>query len=274
MLARHALLLTTPSISLRLPRLCRHYPPKSFPVISFADHHPLNPMESYLFKNHGGQGAPSLSPLPTRRPSRDEKPVTATPLDSALTNSDARNSFRMLSYENSRVSLALSSLFSLFAPRVFHNSFAIKRFRTLSKNSRVTPIPLPHCPPIPLSSQQIFEVAQLFPQQIQLPCQALNFRLGAPVHGVVQFTSHAILHVLPVLAHHDDRRLNGREQRQNEIQQDKWIGIPGRPAHAYVDRRIDAAQDEKTNNKGPRPAEQHHGVRDAFGQRRFCFDHF
>ncbi len=32
---------------------------------------------------------------------------------------------------------ALSFLFSLFAQRVFHNSFAIKRIRTLFKNSRV-----------------------------------------------------------------------------------------------------------------------------------------
>jgi hypothetical protein len=70
------------------------------------------------------------------RPSRDEKPVTATPLDSALTNRDARNPFRIRSYETWGVSLAPSSLFSLFAPRLFHNSFAIKRFRTLSKNSR------------------------------------------------------------------------------------------------------------------------------------------
>ena len=33
---------------------------------------------------------------------------------------------------------ALSSLFSLFAPRVFHNSFAFKRIHTLSRNSRVS----------------------------------------------------------------------------------------------------------------------------------------
>ncbi len=32
---------------------------------------------------------------------------------------------------------SLASLFSLFAQRVFHNSFAIRRFRTLSKNCRV-----------------------------------------------------------------------------------------------------------------------------------------
>ena len=70
---------------------------------------------------------------------RDENHVTATPLDSALTNCDARNSFRMRFYENCRVSLTPSPLFSLFAQRVFHNSFALKSFRTLSKNSRVWP---------------------------------------------------------------------------------------------------------------------------------------
>jgi catechol 2,3-dioxygenase-like lactoylglutathione lyase family enzyme len=37
------------------------------------------------------------------------------------------------------VSLFLSSLFSLFAKSVIHNSFPLKRLRTLSKNSRVYP---------------------------------------------------------------------------------------------------------------------------------------
>src|SRR5713101_4624834 len=68
----HAVLLT-PSISFRLPLLCldrrfrsgRNYPPKSFPVISFADPHPLTPLESYRFINQGGEGCPSLSPLTT-----------------------------------------------------------------------------------------------------------------------------------------------------------------------------------------------------------------
>src|SRR6266403_1103655 len=34
---------------------------------------------------------------------RDEKPVTASPLESAFTNCDARNSFRIRFYENCRV---------------------------------------------------------------------------------------------------------------------------------------------------------------------------
>jgi hypothetical protein len=83
----------------------------------------------------------------------DEDPVTTTPLESAFTNRDARNPFRIRFYENAGVvvsltknhkrslefvfsSRALCSLFSLFAPRVFHNSFALKRFRTLSENRR------------------------------------------------------------------------------------------------------------------------------------------
>src|SRR5216684_578689 len=40
---------------------------------------------------------------PSRHRHRDEKPVTASPLESAFTNPDARNSFRMRIYENSRV---------------------------------------------------------------------------------------------------------------------------------------------------------------------------
>ena len=41
-------------------------------------------------------------------PSRDEKLVTATPFDSALTNCDFSKSFRIRSYTNCRVSPALS----------------------------------------------------------------------------------------------------------------------------------------------------------------------
>jgi len=71
-----------------------------------------------------------------------------------LSFSVSSKSFACHSYENCRVSppspiknfksylrfafpgRALCSLFSLLAPRVFHNSLAIKRFHTLSENSR------------------------------------------------------------------------------------------------------------------------------------------
>src|SRR5258708_16042488 len=99
---------------------------------------------------------------------RDENPVTASPLqlctfarflreESALTNCDARNSFKFCFYENCRVVLvflskdpgfnlnlvfpsrALGPLFSLFAPRAFYNSFPFRSIHTLSKNGGVAP---------------------------------------------------------------------------------------------------------------------------------------
>jgi hypothetical protein len=94
-------------------------------IISFADHHPLNPVVSYRYINIGGQGPGSssyfpstyvsvnsapwvasvLNPIPLfLPPSRDEKPVTATPSKSTVTNCDARNSFGIRFYENCRVS--------------------------------------------------------------------------------------------------------------------------------------------------------------------------
>ncbi len=49
-------------------------------------------------------------------PSRDEKSVTASPLESTLTNCDTRKSFRIRFYENCRVSLSRSPpLFTLCA---------------------------------------------------------------------------------------------------------------------------------------------------------------
>jgi hypothetical protein len=94
-------------------------------IISFADPHPLNPVVSYRYINIGGQGPGSssyflstyvsvnsapwvasvLNPIPLfLPPSRDEKPVTATPSKSTVTNCDARNSFGIRFYENCRVS--------------------------------------------------------------------------------------------------------------------------------------------------------------------------
>src|SRR5882762_7549967 len=56
-----------PSSNLSAARL-PHYPSKSFPLNIFADHHPLNPVASILYKNIGGRETPttfhSLSPIP------------------------------------------------------------------------------------------------------------------------------------------------------------------------------------------------------------------
>src|SRR2546427_848711 len=121
--------------------------------------------------------------------------------------------------------------------------------------------------------QQILDVAHLFPKQIQLPRQALNFGLGAPVNGVIQFAAHAIFPVLPVLAHHNDRSLDGCEQGQNQIQQNKRIRIPGYFAQDYIERGIDAADHQKANDEGPGSSNLNHGVGDPFGDCLLLLDH-
>jgi hypothetical protein len=86
---------------------------------------------------------------------RDEKPVPASLLESALTKRDARNPFRFRSYENCRVSprpelsflnfyfnfsaspRSLSFLFALFVQRVKAYPFVCNDFCTLSKNCQV-----------------------------------------------------------------------------------------------------------------------------------------
>jgi len=52
---RHAVL-QTPSLSSRLPRPFRYGFPNSHGITSFADHHPLTPLESYRFKNEDPAG--------------------------------------------------------------------------------------------------------------------------------------------------------------------------------------------------------------------------
>ena len=55
----------------------------------------------------------------------------------------------------------------------------------------------------------IFYILDLVQDQIHAARQGLNLRLRAPVDFEIQLAADAIFSVLPILAHHDDRRLNG-----------------------------------------------------------------
>src|SRR5258708_7756317 len=61
---------------------------------------------------------------------------------------------------------------------------------------------------------QIFQVADLFADQIQLASQSLNFRLRSPVYIEVELAANPIFLVLTVLAHHDDGSLNRGQHRE------------------------------------------------------------
>ena len=80
------------------------FTPKSLPLNSFADPHPLNSVVSYLYKNIGG-GVAMWSPYHRHVTKNPSLQLLYFP---HLQGCDARNSFRICSYANCRVSFGLS----------------------------------------------------------------------------------------------------------------------------------------------------------------------
>ena len=109
-------------------------------------------------------------------------------------------------------------------------------------------------------AHQFLDVLQLFAQEIQLARQALDLRFGAPVDGVIQLAAQAVLGVLPVLAHHDHRRLHRCQHGEKQIQQDERVRIPRLPAEPHVDGGVDDQHEAEGNDEGPRSAESRHLV--------------
>ena len=91
--------------------------PNSNGITSFADPYPLSLITSYRYKNHRGVGSLSHAALDSsshfhHMRHRDENSFSPTPFKSAtsdtLCHRDARNPFRIRSYENTGVSLTIS----------------------------------------------------------------------------------------------------------------------------------------------------------------------
>src|SRR5271155_3149137 len=109
----------------------------------------LTPLDATLTKNPGVGRTPCSKPanLPTCKLASDlcpnSFPLTflATPHQLTPLLSHSYKNHRGVGVENIP-SPALGSLFALLDQRVFHNSFAIRYFHTLSKNSRVAYPPL------------------------------------------------------------------------------------------------------------------------------------
>src|SRR5438270_11631490 len=56
---------------------------------------------------------------------------------------------------------------------------------------------------------------------VQMP----NLKLGFQIDFVIVFRAQTISRFGAVLAHHDDRRLDGGETGENQIEKDEWIWI-------------------------------------------------
>lgn len=61
-------------------------------------------------------------------------------------------------------------------------------------------------------------------QLIEFRDEMANFQFGFQIHAIVVLSLQAILCLLPVLTHHDDRRPQSREAGQNKIEQNIGVG--------------------------------------------------
>ena len=84
------------------------------------------------------------------------------------------------------------------------------------------------------------DVAYYVGEVVELAAEGLDFGFGAAVDFEVEFAAEAVAGVLAVLAHHDDRRLDGGEHGEEEVEQDEGVGVPG---FAAVGEQVDVEAD-------------------------------
>ena len=72
-----------------------------------------------------------------------------------------------------------------------------------------------------LPAPAVFSPVRTALQEWHLIIKILDHDLGFEIDLVIIFRAAAVLFLLPVLAHHDERRLDRRDAGQNQIQQDK-----------------------------------------------------
>src|SRR5207245_2000353 len=76
-------------------------------------------------------------------------------------------------------------------------------------------------------AEQVLDVTDLVADQVDLVREALDPGFRAAVDFVVEFASQPVFFILPVLAHHDDGRLNRRQHGEKQVEQDERIAVPG-----------------------------------------------
>lgn len=90
-------------------------------------------------------------------------------------------------------------------------------------------------------------------QRVDLFVQAQDFQFGLQVHLIVVGGGLAVLFGLAVLRHHDDRRLERGQHRQDQVEQDEGVGVRHRIAE-YEDRveqHPGKDQQEEEDDEGP-----------------------
>src|SRR5579875_3451045 len=76
------------------------------------------------------------------------------------------------------------------------------------------------------AAQAVVKVVHFVGEEMQLARQPLDLGFGAAVHLEIQLGADAVLRVLSVLTHHDDRCLDGCQHGKKQVEQDKRIRVP------------------------------------------------
>ena len=74
------------------------------------------------------------------------------------------------------------------------------------------------------SPSAVFQCGLSGQDGIDLVVEILDHDLRLEVDLIIVLCTTAVLFLLPVLAHHDERRLNGRDAGEHEVQQNERIG--------------------------------------------------
>ena len=116
------------------------------------------------------------------------------------------------------------------------------------------------------TAEMFVQVVELVVKKVDFAGKGLDFGFGAAVDFEVEFGAQAVAGVLAVLAHHDDRGLDGGEHREKEIEQNEGVRVPGAPFEQDVDGGIDGQDNGEGDDEGPRAAKGCDAVGDAFAE--------
>src|SRR5579872_7561523 len=122
-------------------------------------------------------------------------------------------------------------------------------------------------------TQKIFHIVDFLAEQIQLSRETLDFGFRPAVHVEIEFTSQAVLHILSVLAHHDDGRLDGCEHGEKQVEQDERIRVPGGAAQQDIDGAVNDEDHAEDDDEGPGAAPPRHRIGDPFAEGGLRFYH-
>ena len=119
--------------------------------------------------------------------------------------------------------------------------------------------------PVVLAAQ---EVIDLF---VQVP----DLELGLEIDLVIVFAAQSIPRFATVLAHHDDRRLQGGERGEDQVHQDVGVGIkcPARQDEA-VDHHPEEKDHAEENDERPTAAERRDRVGELLAEGQFLLELF